>query len=207
MQIAGNTILVTGGCSGLGEATARRLVEQEANVIVCDLDTAAGNTLADDLGPQMHFIAADVTSATDIEAAIAAGVDMFGPLRGAINCAGILAASRVVGRDGPHDLELFSRVVQVNLVGTFNVLRLAADAMSKSEPDEQGERGGDRQHVVGISLRRATRASRVFGIEGRSRRNDVADRAGTEPIRHSCRGRCAGSVQHRHDGRRAGRRP
>jgi NAD(P)-dependent dehydrogenase (short-subunit alcohol dehydrogenase family) len=141
MRIAGNTFLVTGGCSGLGEACVRRFVGQGGNVIACDINDAVGGTLMDDLGPQVLFIRTDVTSTEQVEAAIAAGVKTFGGLQGVVNCAGILGASRVVGRDGPHNLELFARVIQINLIGTFNVLRLAAQAMSTSEPNEQGERG------------------------------------------------------------------
>ncbi len=141
MKIAGNTFLVTGGCSGLGEACVRRFVEHGGNVVACDINEAAGGTLVDSLGPQVLFVCTDVTSATEVAAAIAAGVKKFGGLQGVVNCAGILGASRVVGRDGPHDLELFSRVIQINLIGTFNVLRLAAQTMSRLEPNEQGERG------------------------------------------------------------------
>jgi NAD(P)-dependent dehydrogenase (short-subunit alcohol dehydrogenase family) len=141
MKIAGNTFLVTGGCSGLGEACVRRFVEQGANVIVCDINDAAGGTLMDDIGSQVLFRRTDVTSACDVQSAIDAAIQNFGGLHGVVSCAGILGASRVVGRDGPHDLELFSRVIEINLIGTFNVLRLAAQAMSKLEPNEQGERG------------------------------------------------------------------
>lgn len=141
MKIAGNTFLVTGGCSGLGEACVRRFIEQGARVVACDINAAAGGTLMDDLGSQVLFVRTDVTSAKEVEAAIAAAVDNFGGLRGVVNCAGILGASRVVGRDGPHDLDLFTRVIQVNLIGTFNVLRLAAQVMSQSEPNDLGERG------------------------------------------------------------------
>ncbi|MEO8498632.1 MAG: SDR family NAD(P)-dependent oxidoreductase, partial [Planctomycetota bacterium] len=141
MKISGNTFLVTGGCSGLGEACVRRFVGQGANVVVCDVNGAAGGTLMDDLGPQVLFALTDVTSTESVEAAIAAALKNFGGLHGVVSCAGILGASRVVGRDGPHDLKLFSRVIEINLIGTFNVLRLAAQAMSKSEPNEQGERG------------------------------------------------------------------
>ena len=141
MKLAGNTFLVTGGSSGLGEGCVRRFVEQGANVVVCDINDAAGGTLMDDLGSPVMFIRTDVTSTEQVEAAIAAAVDTFGGLHGVVNCAGILGASRVVGREGPHDLELFSRVIHINLIGTFNVLRLAAAAMSASDPTEQGERG------------------------------------------------------------------
>lgn len=141
MKISGNTFLVTGGCSGLGEACVRRFVAQGANVVACDINAAAGGTLMDDLGSQVLFALADVTSTEAVQTAVAAAVNNFGGLHGVVSCAGILGASRVVGRDGPHDLELFSRVIEINLIGTFNVLRLAAQAMSMSEPNEHGERG------------------------------------------------------------------
>jgi len=141
MKMAGNTFLVTGSCSGLGEACVRRFVEQGANIVACDINRAAGGTLMDDLGSRVLFALTDVTSAEAVEAAIAAAVENFGGLHGVVNCAGILGASRVVGRDGPHDLALFSRVIEINLIGTFNVLRLAAQAMSTFQPNEQGERG------------------------------------------------------------------
>ncbi len=141
MKVAGNTFLVTGGCSGLGEACVRRLVDQGAHVIAADTNEAAGGTLMDDIGSSVLFVRTDVTSTADVQSAIAAASDHFGGLRGVINCAGVLNAARVVGHDGPHDLELFTRVIQVNLIGTFNVLRLAADAMSRFEPTDAGERG------------------------------------------------------------------
>ena len=141
MKLAGNTFLVTGGCSGLGEACVRRFVAQGANVVACDINASAGGTLTDDLGSQVLFALTDVTSTDQVMSAIESALQRFGGLHGVLNCAGILGASRVVGREEPHDLELFSRVVQVNLIGTFNVLRLAAQAMSTLEPNEQGERG------------------------------------------------------------------
>ncbi|HRX79947.1 MAG TPA: SDR family NAD(P)-dependent oxidoreductase [Pirellulaceae bacterium] len=141
MKLAGNTFLVTGGCSGLGEACVRRFIEQGANVIAADINAAAGGTLTDDLGSNVLFVPTDVTSTEQVEAAVAAAQQHFGGLQGVVNCAGILGASRVVCRDGPHDLELFKRVIEINLIGTFNVLRLAAQAMSTSEPNEHGERG------------------------------------------------------------------
>jgi NAD(P)-dependent dehydrogenase (short-subunit alcohol dehydrogenase family) len=141
MKIAGNTFLVTGGCSGLGEACVRRFIEQGAQVVACDINDSAGGTLMDDLGSQVLFVRTDVTSTEEVEAAIAAAMNNFGGLQGVVNCAGILGASRVVGRDGPHNLDLFTRVIQINLIGTFNVLRLAAQTMTKSEPNDGGERG------------------------------------------------------------------
>ena len=141
MTLAGKTFLVTGGCSGLGEACVRRFVEHDAQVVVADIDEAAGGTLMDELGSPVVFARTDVTSSEDVAEAINAAVDNCGGLHGAVNCAGILAAARVVGREGPHDLELFARVIQVNLIGTFNVMRLAAAQLAENKPDPQGERG------------------------------------------------------------------
>src|SRR5438552_2377983 len=141
MQVAKHTFLITGGASGLGAATARRLASAGANVIVADLNALAGEKLAVEIGERAAFVSIDVTSEDSARAAIDAAVERFGALQGLVNCAGILGAARVVGRDGPHDLALFQKVIQVNLVGTFNMLRLAAAAMSANPPNAEGERG------------------------------------------------------------------
>ena len=141
MRITNNTFLITGGASGLGAACARRLVAAGANVIIADLSDSVGVQLAAELGDNARFVRTDVTDEASVRAAIQTAIDTFGALHGAINCAGILGASRVVGKDGPHDLALFRKVVEVNLVGTFNVDRLAAEAMSKNSPENDGERG------------------------------------------------------------------
>lgn len=141
MQVAGKTFVITGGASGLGAGCARRLAGLGAAVVVADLNDAAGESLAKELGPQARFVRTDVTSAESGQAAVDAAVRELGGLHGLVNCAGILGASRIVGRDGPHDLALFQKVIAVNLVGTFNMLRLAAAAMAKNEPDSGGERG------------------------------------------------------------------
>jgi NAD(P)-dependent dehydrogenase (short-subunit alcohol dehydrogenase family) len=141
MQLADNTLIVTGAASGLGAGTARRLAAAGANVIIADLNQAAGEQLANELASKAGFISTDVTSETSAQAAIDAAIKRFGSLHGLVNCAGILGAARIVGKTGPHDLALFQKVIQVNLVGTFNMLRLAAAAMSKNEPNAEGERG------------------------------------------------------------------
>src|SRR5436190_11913246 len=141
MQAANSTFIVTGGASGLGAGAARRLVAAGASVMIADLNASAGEALANELGPKATFVATDVTSEDSAKAAIGTAVKQFGALNGLVNCAGILGASRIVGRDGPHDLALFQRVIQVNLVGTFNMLRLAAASMSSNPPDAEGERG------------------------------------------------------------------
>ncbi len=141
MQLAGHTILITGAASGLGAACAKRFHAQGATVVLADRDRDRGEELARQLGERAAFSDTDVTSAESVQAAVDAAA-RFGPLRGVVHCAGILAGARVVGREGPHDLELFARVVNVNLVGTFNVVRLAAAAMCANEPvGEDGERG------------------------------------------------------------------
>ncbi|HEX4148009.1 MAG TPA: SDR family NAD(P)-dependent oxidoreductase [Pirellulales bacterium] len=141
MEIAGRTFLITGGASGLGAACARRLARRGAHVVIADLNEAAGKQLAVELGASAAFTRVDVTCAADVEQALALAAAGPGGLRGLVQCAGVIAAARIVGRQGPHELELFERVVRVNLVGTFNVLRLAASAMSSNSPETDGERG------------------------------------------------------------------
>jgi NAD(P)-dependent dehydrogenase (short-subunit alcohol dehydrogenase family) len=141
VRIEGTSALVAGGASGLGEATARALVEAGASVTIADLNAEKGEALAGELGPSASFVAADVTDEAAVSAAVenAAGAD--GGLRISVCCAGIGWAERVAHRRGPHNLEFFSNVVKVNLIGTFNMLRLAAASMSENEPDPEGERG------------------------------------------------------------------
>ncbi len=145
MEISGNLFIVTGGASGLGAACAGRLAEHGAKVIVADLNDVSTSDVSTNDGAcansNSEFIRTDVTDPGSVAALMQSAVDRFGPLRGVINCAGILGASRVVGRKGPHDLDLFSRVIQVNLIGTFNVIRLAAAAMSENSPLADDERG------------------------------------------------------------------
>ncbi|MBL8774602.1 MAG: SDR family NAD(P)-dependent oxidoreductase [Acidimicrobiales bacterium] len=139
MDIDGVSAIVTGGASGLGEATSRRLAAQGARVVVLDMQDDKGNALASELGG--IFVHADVTSTEEVQAAVDAASEL-GPLRVLVNCAGIGWAQRTVDRSGgPADLGAFEKVVSVNLVGTFNCIRLAASAMSQTEPGEYGERG------------------------------------------------------------------
>ncbi|HAT33054.1 MAG TPA: 3-hydroxyacyl-CoA dehydrogenase [Janthinobacterium sp.] len=138
MQIQDNVFIITGGASGLGAATARMLTAAGGKVVLADVQVEAGTELAQELKGQ--FVKCDVTSEADGLAVVAAAVAM-GNLRGLINCAGVAPAVKTVGKDGPHPLEVFQRTVNINLVGTFNMARLAADAMGKSEATEQGERG------------------------------------------------------------------
>jgi NAD(P)-dependent dehydrogenase (short-subunit alcohol dehydrogenase family) len=138
---AGRTFLITGGASGLGAATARRLAAAGANVVISDVNSEAGGRFAREVGARALFAAADVADEAEVAAAIAAGREKFGALHGAVNCAGIAPGERILGRSGPHRLESFRRAVDINLTGTFNVLRLAAQAMADNEPDGEGERG------------------------------------------------------------------
>jgi NAD(P)-dependent dehydrogenase (short-subunit alcohol dehydrogenase family) len=141
MKITDGAFIVTGGASGLGAACARRLAAAGAHIVIADLNEAAGQTLVTDFGKSVQYIKTDVTSAADAQAAIDLAVTTFGELHGLIQCAGILGAARIVGKEASHDLALFEKVIRVNLVGTFNMLRLAAAAMAKNEPNAEGERG------------------------------------------------------------------
>jgi NAD(P)-dependent dehydrogenase (short-subunit alcohol dehydrogenase family) len=141
MRIEGRTFLVTGGASGLGGAAARTLAGAGANVVILDVNAEAGGRMADELGASVRFASADVSREEDVERAVTVAVRTFGGLHGAVNAAGIATAERVLGKSGPHSLELFERTLRVNLTGTFNVIRLAAATMSAGEPVETGERG------------------------------------------------------------------
>ena len=141
MQIQNGVFVVTGGGSGLGAATARMLVEAGAKVVLADVNREAGEALAAELGSAAAFALTDVTDADSGKAAIDLAVSRFGRLTGLVSCAGVAPAEKVVGRDAPHKLDSFARTVSINLIGTFNMLRLAADVMSKAEPDAGGERG------------------------------------------------------------------
>ena len=138
MDIAGKVFIVTGGASGLGEGTARLLTEAGGRVVIADLQQEKGEALAAELGGA--FVRCDVTQAADGEAVVARAVAL-GSLRGLVNCAGIAPAAKTVGKAGAHALDLFAKTVGINLVGTFNMIRLAAEAMSHNEPLGTGERG------------------------------------------------------------------
>ena len=141
MQIKDKVFLVTGAGSGLGAATARALAEAGAKVVLADLNREAGEKLAAELGAGACFVETDVASESSGQNAVAAAVSRFGGLHGLVNCAGVAPAEKVVGRDGPHKLESFTKVININLVGSFNMIRLAAAEMMKGEPDAGGERG------------------------------------------------------------------
>jgi NAD(P)-dependent dehydrogenase (short-subunit alcohol dehydrogenase family) len=140
MEIRDNVFVVTGGASGLGSATATMLARAGGKVIIADVQADRGEALARELGPGTRFMKCDVTSEADGQAVVGAAAAM-GPLRGLVNCAGIAIGEKTVGKEGPHALASFQRVIGINLIGTFNMIRLAADAMSRQEPTADGERG------------------------------------------------------------------
>ncbi len=141
MEIAGKTFIVTGGASGLGEGTARMLVAEGGKVVIADLQADKGEALAAELGPdRAAFVKCDVSQEADGQAAVERALRL-GKLMGLVNCAGIAPAAKTVGKEGAHALALFSKVVTVNLIGSFNMIRLAAAAMSRNEPEATGERG------------------------------------------------------------------
>jgi NAD(P)-dependent dehydrogenase (short-subunit alcohol dehydrogenase family) len=141
MQLQGSTFLVTGGGSGLGAACVHTFTQAGATVLIADMNAETGEATARAAGERARFVLTDVTSEASAQAAVDAARDAFGALHGAINCAGVGIADRVVGREGPHPLARFAKVIEVNLIGTFNVIRLAAAAIAKQEPNASGERG------------------------------------------------------------------
>ncbi len=141
MDIQNKTVLVTGGASGLGEGCVRRFADLGARVVIVDLNADRGATLAAEIGQNAYFTQADVSNEADVEAAVQTAVDHFGGLHVAINCAGIVIGERTVGKSGPHALANFEKVIRINLIGSFNVIRLAAAAMANNKPNADGERG------------------------------------------------------------------
>ena len=141
MRVYGASALVAGGASGLGAATVRRLHAEGASVVIADVNAEKGEALAAELGERARFVEANVSEAESVQAAVGAASEGSGGLRISVCCAGIGWAQRTAGKQGPHDLDPFETVIRVNLIGTFNVLRLAASAMAANEPDEGGERG------------------------------------------------------------------
>jgi NAD(P)-dependent dehydrogenase (short-subunit alcohol dehydrogenase family) len=141
MQLKNSVFVVTGAASGLGAATAAMIAGAGGYIVLADVNTIAGFKLAAELGAQTRFVATDVSDETSACAAIAAAVNVFGGLHGLVNCAGIAPSEKVLGRNGPHRLDSFARVIAINLVGTFNMIRLAAEAMSQGMPNAEGELG------------------------------------------------------------------
>ncbi|SCB26854.1 3-hydroxyacyl-CoA dehydrogenase [Rhizobium hainanense] len=141
MLIQGKTFVVTGGGSGLGAAVARMLTGEGANVVIADVNDDAGAGIVGELGARATFIRTDVTQEKDAQAAIDTALERFGHLHGLVNCAGVAPGEKVIGRNGPHRLDSFARAIGINLIGTFNMIRLAVAAIVKGEPDAEGERG------------------------------------------------------------------
>lgn len=141
MRVAEHTFVITGGASGLGAATAEHLVAQGAAVVLLDINQLAVEAAAERLGNKALGLACDICDAKQVQQALAAALKQFGALHGLINCAGIVGAQRILGRQGPHDLDDFVRVLNINVIGSFNMLRLAAQVLASNEPNTQGERG------------------------------------------------------------------
>jgi len=141
MDINGHSFLVSGGSSGLGAACVRMLAKNGGNVIIADLNRDKAEALAAELGPRVRFVPTDVTDEASVRQAVGAVFQAFGGLQGSIQCAGIGLVERLLGKSGPHALDSFLKVIQVNLAGTFNMMRLAAEAMSRGQQSAAGERG------------------------------------------------------------------
>ncbi|MFM9979539.1 MAG: SDR family NAD(P)-dependent oxidoreductase, partial [Burkholderiales bacterium] len=139
MQLKGSVFLVTGGGSGLGAATARMAIDNGAKVVIADVQD--GSKYAAELGANARYIKTDVTSEADGKAAVEFAVKEFGALNVLVNCAGIAIGEKTIGKTGPHALASFTRVIMINLIGTFNMIRLAAETMAKGQPNASGERG------------------------------------------------------------------
>ncbi len=141
MEIRKHVAVITGGASGLGEACTRELVKDGAKVAILDVDEERGNALVSELEPEVIFCKTDVTDETSVQAAIDRAAASFGSVHVAINCAGVGPAAKILGKKGPMPLEKFTKVVDINLIGTFNVMRFAVQKMAQNSPDEDGERG------------------------------------------------------------------
>ena len=141
MDLSHKVFIVTGGASGLGFATAQTIIENEGYALIADVNEEAGESAQKILGKNAQFIRTDVTDEASVQNAIDAAVKKFGSLNGAVNCAGIAPAERILGRAGVHALQSFSKVIQINLIGTFNVIRLVANVLQNNEPSTDGERG------------------------------------------------------------------
>lgn len=158
MELTGTSAIVTGGASGLGRATARALVDGGASVVLVDLPGPRGEEAAAELGGTARFVAADVADEAQVRAAVEAA-SALAPLRVAVNCAGIATGNRAVGREGPAPLDVFERTIRVNLIGTFNVTRLAAAAMAETEPVSAGVTGGPATAERGVIVNTASVAA------------------------------------------------
>ncbi|MGY0694214.1 3-hydroxyacyl-CoA dehydrogenase [Virgibacillus sp. FSP13] len=141
MEIENSVAIITGGASGLGEATVRKIVLKGGKAVILDLAEEKGNQLAEELGENVYFIKSNVTDETSVQAALDEANITFGNIDLLVNCSGIGSAEKTYGNKGVHNLSAFSKVIQVNLIGTFNVIRLAAEKMADNEPNDNGERG------------------------------------------------------------------
>ena len=141
MQIKDKVFVVTGGGSGLGAAVARLLVAEGGKIVIADVNVAAGEAMAAELGESARFLATDVTNDEQGQAAVACALDAFGHLNGLVNCAGVAPGEKILGREGPHHLASFAKAINITLIGSFNMLRLAAAAIAREEPGVDGERG------------------------------------------------------------------
>ncbi|WHX41651.1 3-hydroxyacyl-CoA dehydrogenase [Mesobacillus sp. AQ2] len=141
MKMSETKAIVTGGASGLGEATVRKIIGQGGKAAILDLSVERGETLVKELGEQAVFVQTDVTSEEDVRNAINKAIESFGSINTVVNCAGIGVAGKLLSRKGVHSLDMFSKVISINLIGTFNVIRLASEQMSQNDPNELGERG------------------------------------------------------------------
>jgi NAD(P)-dependent dehydrogenase (short-subunit alcohol dehydrogenase family) len=141
MKIEGKTALITGGASGLGAASAKRLYEMGANVVIADMNQANGEALCSELGAKAVFALVDVTNSPTVQASVKLAIAKFGAVHILVNCAGSGWIQKVVGKEGPHDLDVFVKILNLNLVGTFDAVRLAAFEMQSNDPNEDGERG------------------------------------------------------------------
>lgn len=141
MHISNRCFIITGGGSGLGEASARMLAEAGGRVVIADVNDEGGERVASALGDAARYVHCDVTREDHGQSAVETAREAFGAVNGLVNCAGIGAPAKVLGKDGPHSLDSFAKVIQVNLIGTFNMIRLATAAMAEADPDDGGERG------------------------------------------------------------------
>ncbi|EDL65558.1 3-hydroxyacyl-CoA dehydrogenase [Bacillus sp. SG-1] len=141
MKVSETIAIVTGGASGLGESTVRQIIKQGGKAAILDLSEERGQSLVGELGEKAIFVKTDVTSEKEVTNAIQIAVESFGSINAVVNCAGIGVASKLLSRKGIHSLDLFTKVISINLIGSFNVIRLASHQMSKNEPNEHGERG------------------------------------------------------------------
>jgi 3-hydroxyacyl-CoA dehydrogenase / 3-hydroxy-2-methylbutyryl-CoA dehydrogenase len=141
MKISESIAIVTGGASGLGEATVRQIIKEGGRAAILDLSDKKGQSLVEELGERSMFVRTDVSSEEEVSHAIQKAVESFGSINTVVNCAGIAIASKLISRKGIHSIDTFSKVISINLIGTFNVIRLATEQMVKNEPGELGERG------------------------------------------------------------------